>query len=314
MKRLQIKSREYQSLEKEFEEWLQTLGYAEKTVKSLPIYIRELFYYLEQQDKPHISEANSYDIEQFFNQWKRRKNLTTGAGLSSSHINKGILSINKFLAFLKLTQKHNIEVELKREEPRYKPITVLSLQEIQSLYEATFSETRAKSSLPFNQRDRAILGIFYGCGLRLNEGINLDTEDVLIEKKLVFVKKGKGGKQRYVPFTEQNLEYITEYIFDSRKWFTEERKKTSSINTKSLFVNVCGKRMKSNGFYSRIKYLQEQCTNANLRDKRINLHSLRHSIATHLLKSGMTIENVGKFLGHSTLESTQIYTHIINEL
>ena len=198
MKRLLIKSWEYQTLEKEFKEWLQTLGYAEKTVKSLPIHIRELFYYLETHGKQSITQANKHDIESFIFQLKKRKNLTTGAGLSSSHINKGILSVNKFLEFLELTQKHFVEVELKREEPRFKPITVLSLKEIQALYEATFVETRAKSSLQFGQRDRAILGIFYGCGLRLNEAINLDTEDILTEKKLVFVSKGKGGKQRLV--------------------------------------------------------------------------------------------------------------------
>ena len=307
MKRLPIKSPEYQSLEREFKAWLQTLGYAEKTVNSLPIYTRELFYYLENQNKQDINQANKQDIEKFFYKWKIRRNLTTGAGLSSSHINKGILAYNKFIEFLKLTERHFIDVKLKREQPEHKPITVLSLEEIQALYEATFIEYRNQNAYAFNQRDRAILAIFYGCGLRLSEAINLDIGDILTDKKLILVRKGKGDKQRYIPITGKTLDDILEYLYQGRQWFTNQ------IETKAFFVNIKGKRMGDSGFYIRLKYLQQQCTNTKLRDKRVTLHCLRHSIATHLLQSGMELENIRKFLGHSSLESTQIYTHVVNE-
>jgi len=313
MKSLSLKSQHYQALQDDFRDWLQALGYASTTTESLPIYIRELFFYLEQNGILHIRQATETDIETFFFQWKKRKNLTTGAGLSNSHINKGLLSINKFTRFLKETGTHYLAPELKREANHYKAIQVLTKEEIRALYEATFIETGRYSSFAYNQRDRAILGIFYGCGLRLKEGINLDKEDILLDKKLVFVRKGKGNKERYVPITDKNLEDLAEYLFYGRKWFLETRKKPNPTSTKAFFVNVFGNRMGDTGFYTRLKQLHQQC-DGELRDNQISLHTLRHSIATHLLQSGMSIENISRFLGHSTIDSTQIYTHILNEL
>jgi len=270
MKSLPLKSQHYQALQDEFREWLNALGYASTTVKSLPIYIRELFFYLEQNGILHIRQATETDIETFFFQWKRRKNQVTGAGLSNSHINKGLLSINKFTRFLKETGVHYLTPELKREANNYKAIQILSKEEIQALYQATFIETGKYSSFAYNQRDRAILGIFYGCGLRLKEGINLDTEDILLDKKLIFVRKGKGNKERYIPITDKNLEDLAEYLFFGRKWFLETRNKPRPAFTKAFFVNVFGNRMGSAGFYVRLKQLLQQCE-GEIRDKQISL-------------------------------------------
>ena len=76
-------------------------------------------------------------------------------------------------------------------------------------------ETKALQTA-VSQRDRAMLGIYYGCGLRKSEGTALNVSDILTERKLIHVRKGKGSKERYVPVTANNLNYLTEYLQDGR--------------------------------------------------------------------------------------------------
>jgi integrase/recombinase XerD len=172
------------------------------------------------------------------------------------------------------------------------------------------------------QRDRAIIAIFYGCGLRRSEGKNLNITDIDLQKQLLFVRKGKGNKQRYVPIAAKHLQDIKDYLQEGREWFLMNNdanetwqskrhgvplvKKINADDT-AFFVSQQSVRMRE--FYQRLEQMK---TRAKL-EKNLTLHGLRHSIATHLLQSGMDIEEIAKFLGHSSLASTQIYTHIINE-
>ena len=320
-------------LKEEYRQWLQTLGFAASTVKSLPNYITELLTWLEQggalknhsvndfSEEPAcrggITEANQITaeaIQNFFIQWKNRKNKTTGGGLSQNHVNKGITAINNFIKFLKATGKNPIHLKLEREKIQVKIPQVLTQQEIQSLYKATYNNSKRVNTEAYGQRDRAMLAVYYGCGLRKNEGNNLLLSDILAEKKIICVRKGKGSKERFVPITDKGMQDIQEYINYGRKWFLEKRQKQIDPNntenkshSDSLFINMDGKPMKE--FTARIRALKEE---ANI-TKSFSLHTFRHSIATHLLQSGMDIEQIKKFLGHVSLESTQLYTHIINE-
>lgn len=307
-------------LNNEYKIWLQTLGFAESSVKSLPNYTAEMLTWL---DRNHITGANqtcaersrsitAEAIKAFFFHWKNRKNKRTGAGLSQSHINQGALAINNFIRFLKLTGKNNISLKLEREERPLRIPQILTLPEIQSLYEATHNNIRRVNTTAYAQRDRAMLAVYYGCGLRRSEGNNLVLSDILTEKKLLYVRKGKGSKERFVPIAEKGMQDMEEYLQYGRKWFLQQRQKKKSPPLGELegafFINIWGEPMKD--FAARIGQLKEE---AGIQ-KQITLHSFRHSIATHLLQGGMDIEQIKKFLGHATLESTQIYTHILNEL
>jgi len=305
MKRLILKIPEYLQLEQEFREWLYTLGYAEKTVESLPVYIHELLHYLEQCTITNIRSVTPGNITSFLLSFKRRKNLTTGAGLSVWHINKCIVALNKFIEYLNLTGKHKIEVSLERESVNMIPRTILTREEMTRLYEATYT-VKQRHSLAYGQRDRTILSVFYGCGLRMNEGLNLEINDIDFKKSLLHVRKGKGDKERYVPVTEKNLYDLEEYICNGRRWFM----RCTIQNNERLLINYRSQNMTENGLYPRLKIL---CNEAGI-SKQVSLHTLRHSIATHLLQQGMSLENISLFLGHSTLDSTQIYTHIVNEM
>jgi len=303
-------------LNNEYKTWLQTLGFSASTVKSLPQYTAEMLSWLEQK---HITAANetctelsrsitAEAIQNFFFQWKNRKNKRTGAGLSQNNIRVGVTAINNFIKFLKQTGKQQINLKLEREKTQAKIPQVLTLHEIRAIYEATYNNKRRVNATAYGQRDRAMLAVYYGCGLRRNEGNNLLLSDIYIEKKMIYVRKGKGNKERFVPIAEKGLQDIEEYINYGRKWFLKPRQKQNEPKTEYFFINVEGEPLRS--FTVSIRHLKEA---AGIR-KQISLHTFRHSIATHLLQRGMDIEQIKKFLGHASLESTQIYTHIINEL
>jgi integrase/recombinase XerD len=121
---------------------------------------------------------------------------------------------------------------------------------------------------------------------------------------VVHVRKGKNYKERFVPLSKAPLKYLQGYVYDHRPELLQGSK------AEALFVSFCGKRMHGQTLILRLKYLQHQSEDADLIEKEIGLHTLRHSIATHLLQAGMKLEYIARFLGHSSLESTQIYTHL----
>jgi integrase/recombinase XerD len=117
------------------------------------------------------------------------------------------------------------------------------------------------------------------------------------------VRKGKNYKERYVPVNEMTLQHIKDYLEHSRPFLQVKDK------IPALFISDKGYRAEGQSLLNRIRKLIKV---ARI-DKEIGLHTLRHSIATHLLQSGMKLKHIAKFLGHSSLEATQIYTHIIHE-
>jgi integrase/recombinase XerD len=149
--------------------------------------------------------------------------------------------------------------------------------------------------------------IFYSCGLRRNEGASVSIEDINFDTRILHVKKGKNYKERFVPLNKTNAQYLQEWVYDYRPL------RVPSKQEHRLFINTQGQPMSGGALYNRFKLLQLQSDNAVLRDKQIGIHGLRHSIATHLLEAGMSLEKIARFLGHSSLESTQLYTHLIEK-
>ncbi|MEQ9006631.1 MAG: tyrosine-type recombinase/integrase, partial [Ekhidna sp.] len=141
--------------------------------------------------------------------------------------------------------------------------------------------------------------------LRRSEGVALDVVDVNFDRSVLHVRKGKNYKERFVPVSKTNLKYLSDYIYDHRP----ELLKGSKSDALFIGSNTI-KRMQGQSLFVRLKRLQYYTGNVDLIEKEIGLHTLRHSIATHLLKAGMKLESISRFLGHGSLESTQIYTHI----
>ena len=121
------------------------------------------------------------------------------------------------------------------------------------------------------------------------------------------VRKGKANKERLVPFNKTNSQYLQEYIYDSRPQIVFDKRNNA------FFISQKGNRMNAQSMAIRLKLLQQRTDDLQLQEKNVRLHVLRHSIATHLLQNGMPLEKISKFLGHNSLESTQVYTHLIQE-
>ena len=118
------------------------------------------------------------------------------------------------------------------------------------------------------------------------------------------MRRGKNYKERFVPINRRNAEILEDYIYESRKVFNTK-------NTESLFVSKQGKRMVGQSLAVRLEKIIQASNNKEIAGKGITLHTLRHSIATHLLQQEVPLESIKTFLGHSSLESTQIYTHLL---
>jgi len=321
MKNLTLNNTSYIYLENSFKEWLNIIGYAQTTVNTWPVHVREFFHYLEQHNVTQLTQVTPQRTYKFISYIKTRKSLITGTALSTSSINKTINAVNAFAKYINATEKHLLDITPKSLTLDILERNVLSTEEIKQVYEATFIPHRQHSKA-IGQRDRAIIAIFYGCGLRKDEGARLNIFDIDTYKGQVFVRKSKGNKQRYVPIAAKHLEDIKDYLEDGRSWFLEANvyqsfikrttgkplDKKKNTDDEAFFLNMQGKRMYNFDFI--FKRLEEQSGILT----HFSTHTLRHSIATHLLQSGMKIEDIAKFLGHSSLVSTQIYTHITNKL
>ncbi|MBD3182973.1 tyrosine-type recombinase/integrase [Candidatus Poribacteria bacterium] len=313
----QIHSKQFITLEKDFLRWLQALGYSPSTVQTRKRNIREFLLYLERSGITSVEKITAYKAGRFVRYLKRRQNKLHGAGLSSATINVGVSSVNKFFEYLRQSGTAGSFTldNLSYLEENYHPRGILTRGDITSLYDATYYQGHFTRSEPralqraISQRDRAMLGIYYGCGLRRSEGTGLDVSDVLTQRGLILVRKGKGSKERYVPVSLRSREHITEYLLVGRPFLVS----TSSFSTEGFFVNQFGGRCSDQALTHSLHKLVKRSGSVSLQEKRPSLHTLRHSIATHLMQSGMQIEMIQQFLGHESLESTQIYTHLDNE-
>jgi len=309
MKSLPLQNPSYRFLEQSFKEWLDIQGFADTTVYNLPNHIRELLHYLESQGINHIKELELKHIYAHYEKLKERTRQRRGGGLSNGHLNKHIQALRKFTDYLRKVGRIQLPaLKIENEEENHK-ITFLTEEEIRELFKAT--EKRPErvnvselTLLAMQARDRAMLAVYYGCGLRRNEGVHLDLSDINFDKSTLHVRKGKNYKERFVPISKSSLKYLTEYIYDHRSQLV----KSSTID--ALFLSQRGLRMQGQSLMVRLKSLQYKTNDLTLQEKEIGLHTLRHSIATHLLTAGMKLESISRFLGHSSLESTQIYTHL----
>lgn len=302
MKHLPLHNSSFIQLENGYKEWLGVLGYSAANVYSMPIRLREFLHYLQSQHIQKVEEVESDTVRNYFDYLKTRKKERTNGALTNNTLNTQLQCIKRFSDYLRNNNKNGFTVDLMAWKQEFPPRVVLHPAEITMLYNAT-------ENTLYGIRDKAMLGIYYGCGLRRNEGLQLDLNDVLFDRQLVYVRAGKNYTERYVPANEQVLQDINQYIQQARPALLVK------TNTEpALFIGQRGNRPDAQSLYLRLKRLQENTGEATLQNKPIGLHTLRHSIATHLLMEGMKLERIAQFLGHKSIESTQIYTHLAHEL
>jgi len=269
---------------KAFKIHLERLGYSRTSILMLPSCVNE---FLEFTRKP-ILEMEAKDITNYHEYLKERPRKRGSGGLSENYINHHIYSLKLFFGW---QQEKGVIIEnpissLEFKTPTSKPREILTPQEIKTLYNAC--ETL---------KERAVLSLFYGCGIRRTEGENLDLKDIHFRTGILYVRNGKNNKRRAVPMSKGVSMDFKNYTYKERSPKSHEQ---------AFITNCIGTRTSGSSFNKALKNILER---TGIK-KEITLHCLRHSIATHLLESGLPLEYVRDFLGHKHLESTQIYTRV----
>jgi len=277
--------------------WLELLGYSELAIPAILQGVQQFMIWLGERDIHTLEQIQATHANEYIAQQQQRLGQRTGRPLTTSFRNKQIQALLLFSRYLRQTGKYATGFDLKRVEEQRALPAYLTKAEIQQLYEVTADNV-------LGMRDQAMLAVFYGCGLRLNEGVHLELRDVMRDKQILHVRKGKRYKERLVPMSAKTMAMITLYMDIARPQLLQQHQ------TDRLFLDANkGRPMQRQSLYIRVKALVRK---AKIK-KKVGTHTLRHSIATHLLQSGMKLEQIQQFLGHSNMDSTQIYTHLSHQ-
>ncbi len=295
----------YQTLITAYAKYLQTLGFAKSTVYNYPRFVASFLDYLQTKNIHHITLLNETIIKDYYTVLENATGKRTHKAFSTSYLNTNFLAIDKFLEFLHQQGMQSAPSPLKYTVEHYaqKKIVFLSIEQIKLLYNAIpliYNNYTMAEREPRQACVRLVLDLCYGCGLRRSEALNLKINDINFDTKTIVVKQGKNYKDRLVPMSDGVYKTLQNFVYHHRKHFAKKREGFVYPYTSDVMLKELGA-------------LIIFCNDASIQQNPPSLHSLRHSIATHLLNKGMSIDNIARFLGHSSLESTQIYTHFTND-
>ncbi len=294
----QLYNKNYQEEAENYKKHLLILGYNPNTCLSRYLYLKQFFSWLESLQINQLEQVTPKNIIDYQSIIKTQKNTRTKENLTKETIYNRLRNIQSYFGYaLELGKlKTNPASSFKFYTPKEQVERIIFTQnQIKELYKNCE-----------NEQEKMILNIAYGCGLRVGELVKLNKKDIDLQENRLVVESGKNSKRRIVPITNQIVIELKEYL------------ESSEIpNNKSVFLNIENRRMQSGSFNLILKKLLNK-TNFGKRFKqaelnKIGMHTLRHSIATHLLENGMKLEQVQTFLGHSNVETTEVYTHISTE-
>ena len=268
-------------------------NYSKYTIASYQKDIEEFVLFMDEQ------AISSFDIVRYPDTRLFITNLTEH-NMSKRSISRKISCLRSFYKFMMreniVSENPFASVSLpKREQrlPRFK-----YEEEMEVLFDSIDGSTH------LGKRDLALVELLYATGMRVSECCNVEMSDVDYSLMTVLAH-GKGSKDRYIPFGEQAKKALIEYIGDSRAELMAKNSQTHNF----LFVNQRGTPLTPRGVrYILTNIMEKACGNTN-----IYPHMLRHSFATHLLNNGADIRSVQELLGHSSVQSTQVYTHVTKE-
>lgn len=225
-------------------------------------------------------------------------------GKKKSSIARTISAIRSFYTFLQKNKliKNNPTTTISTPKTSRKIPIILDLEEIK-----LFMSMPEKEHY-LGRRDRLIMELFYSSGIRLSELVALDRKDVFFGESLIKVF-GKGKKERVVPITDRCLKLLEQYLEDKDRYKKSE-KHLVEFDKQAIFLNRFGERLTGRSIDRFFSTYQKKAGIA----KKVTPHTLRHSIATHLLEKGMDLRSIQEILGHTTIATTTIYTQVSTEL
>lgn len=266
-------------------------GSSQNTVDSYELDIKKLLAFFKQRNVS-VRHAKYSDIENFLKYLDKKKKM------SQTSIARCISSIRGFYKFLVSEGKVQVSpLENLRTPKTIKKLPdVLAPEEIKKIIES------ANSSTPLGIRDRAMLELLYAAGLRISELLNLKISDVLLDEGFLRCI-GKGNKTRLIPIGSYAKQEVSFYLKNARSILKKAK------DTEVLFLNSRGGKLSRMGGW---KIIEKYVRKAGI-VKRVTPHTFRHSFATHLLEGGCDLKAVQEMLGHSSITTTEIYTHIDRE-
>lgn len=254
----------------EFSSYLEGKRYSKSTIGTYCTFILKLLKFL---DKP-ISEFTNRDMELFLEKEIAKQ------GYSISTHRQCISALKQFEKLHKLVALNIDEID-RPNKSKYLPV-VLSKEEVIDIFRATR-----------NLKHRTLLILIYSSGLRIGEALNLRIKDIDVDRRQIYIRNGKGRKDRHVVMAESFIPLLYNYL--------------TSYKPHDLFIE--GKDGKEYSASSVRSVLKLACRRAKIR-KHVTPHTLRHSFATHMLENGIDLRHIQALLGHSRPETTMIYTHV----
>ena len=237
-----------------------------------------------------LLKINKKDILSFIEKEEKSKNIRSVA--------HSLTVLRNFYNYLIIEKKIKENPTEKVELPKLRKTipTVLSSKDIENLLDIELNSKK-------NYRDKAMLELMYASGLRISELINIKMSDIDLINDTVLVN-GKGSKERIIPVGDYAIKYIKLYIEEARNELLHNKV------CDYLFLNNRGSKISRQAFFKTIKEL------ALIKNINVNFspHTLRHSFATHMLENGADLRSIQTLLGHSNISTTQIYTHVSNNI
>jgi integrase/recombinase XerD len=296
------KGHSYRAESMSFYKHLLTLGHSPHGARVKYRYLLEFFCGLEQKGIHEIGQIQTKHLSEHYQSLKSRPNKINGKPLSLKTLHHHMRAIQLFFAkqqaegIIIKNPAGSIKFPYPKQTNQHKR-QILTQEEIGELYHHAIS-----------YQEKAILSLAYGCGLRVGELVACNIADIRFRERILVVPKGKGNKRRVVPLSSGVISDLSDYFFKQRSKLTKGR--DFKKEEQAFMLHSRGGRMKKYTYNKRLKALIIRTGNEQIEQKQITIHNLRHSIATHLIEQGVPVEQVREFLGHSQLETTQVYTHI----
>lgn len=265
-------------------------GLSKNTIEAYALDLLFFTAYLKRNGKTSPGEVTRFDIASFLREQRE-------AGLSDATRARRTAAIRMFLKYLR--EKH--EIRSNPSELLDPPQRKRSLPRILSEQEVTAMIDRVNGRNPREVRDRAMLEVLYGCGLRVSELCSLSLEDIVGDGELLRVL-GKGSKERVVPLGTMAGAALVRYCAGAREYFSR-----GDSSQTCIFLTRLGKPFTRQGVF---KMIRERAEAVGIDQARVSPHVLRHSYASHMLSRGADIRAIQEMLGHADIATTQIYTHV----
>ncbi len=264
---------------------LENKGYSSNTAQAYERDLIKLMEYLG--DDVEVESIGKEELREFVN-------FIGKYGLAASTRERIIAALRSFFSFM--AEIHDLEINPAK--LLYMPKKVKKIPEYLTKEEVERLLEMPNISTSLGQRDRAMLELDFASGLRVSELVNLKLKDIDFDEDFVRVI-GKGNKERIVPFGSMAKKYLLLYIKEGRNQILRRK-------TPYLFLNYRGEPITRVGFY---KIIKTYAIKAGIR-KRVYPHILRHSFATQMLQAGCDLRTLQILLGHSSITTTQVYTHV----